>query len=168
MLKYIINYSRNETDLFMLGFFHIKNTSKYIFLPYEKVIPLGNPDRCMHITNFDCLDGVSIENGLMLLKWWDFSPIIFEWHVNAAGRDAIRKGHLLSGRGKKKEEKRRKKEVSHAQESPQNQPMRNYRTSWYQPCGFISFRMTHYWLLVWLYGRDRCHCLWLPLQVLIW
>lgn len=152
----------------MLGFFPIKNTSKYIFLPYEKIILLGNPDRCMHNTNFDCLDGVSVENWLMLLKWRDLAQLFLNgmWMLQAGM--PLGKGICCQGGGKKKEEKRRKKEVSHAQESPQNQPMRNYHTSWYQPCGFISFRVTHYWLLVWLYGRDHCHCLWLPLQVLIW
>lgn len=79
------------------------------------------------------------------------------------GGEAIIKWHFLFQKKKGK-----MKEIPHSQESPWCWPIRNYPTSCHQPLAFISFRVTYYWLLVRLYGRDQWHSLWLPLQVLIW
>lgn len=101
-------------------------------------------------THFNCLDDESIEvNWQMLPKVQELELIIFEWSVNAAGREAIIKWHLLF---QKKKEKI--KELPHPQETPWCWPIENYPTSCHQPLGFIYFRMTYYWLLVRLYGRD--------------
>lgn len=63
---------------------------------------------------------------------------------------------------------KKKKKQPYTQENPQCWPMGNYHTLCHHPLRFISFRVTYYWLLVWLYGRDYWHRLCLPLRLLIW